>query len=153
MSHYRRKTIKIEHTVLLLFRSNHFNAAVERKRIIHSSLFCFGEQTYDHDVLKETTSSYDYKYFENLKTLKMSLLNQAAVEALCSATYLENYLDCVENMPDDLQRSVSEMRELDLQCNGALKLNACCVIRSEEIILINFKSLYTNFNMLFSCVN
>lgn len=41
------------------------------------------------------------------------MLNQAAVEALCSATYLENYLDCMENLPDDLQRSVSLLRELD----------------------------------------
>jgi len=43
----------------------------------------------------------------------MSMLNQAAVEALCSATYLENYLDCMENLPDELQRSVSLLRELD----------------------------------------
>ncbi|XP_064608857.1 inhibitor of growth protein 1-like isoform X2 [Liolophura sinensis] len=46
----------------------------------------------------------------------MSMLNQAAVEALCSATYLENYLDAMENLPDDLQRSVSQLRELDSQC-------------------------------------
>lgn len=51
----------------------------------------------------------------------MSMLNQAAVEALCSATYLENYLDCLENLPDDLQRSVSQMRELDSQTCDLLK--------------------------------
>lgn len=48
----------------------------------------------------------------------MSMLNQAAVEALCSATYLENYLDTMENLPDDLQRVVTQMRELDIQCRG-----------------------------------
>ena len=47
-----------------------------------------------------------------------SMLNQAAVEALCSATYLENYLDCMENLPDDLQRVVSNLRELDAQTKG-----------------------------------
>jgi len=45
----------------------------------------------------------------------MSMLNQAAVEALCSAAYMENYLECMENLPDDLQRSVSLLRELDSQ--------------------------------------
>ena len=48
----------------------------------------------------------------------MSMLNQAAVEALCSATYLENYLDCMENLPDDIQRIVSQLRELDSVSTG-----------------------------------
>ncbi len=48
----------------------------------------------------------------------MSMLNQAAVEALCSATYLENYLECMENLPDDLQRIVSQLRELDSSTQG-----------------------------------
>lgn len=48
----------------------------------------------------------------------MSMLNQAAVEALCSATYLENYLECMENLPDDLQRVVSQLRELDAATTG-----------------------------------
>ena len=52
----------------------------------------------------------------------MSMLNQAAVEALCSATYLENYLDCMDNLPDDLQRSVSLLRELDSQTGGNLSV-------------------------------
>ncbi len=41
--------------------------------------------------------------------------NQAAVEALYSATFVEDYLDCVENLPDDLQRQLSRLRELDLR--------------------------------------
>ena len=52
------------------------------------------------------------------------MLNQAAVEALCSGTYLENYLECMENLPDDLQRSVSQLRELDLQTAGLFFLYA-----------------------------
>lgn len=51
----------------------------------------------------------------------MTMLNQAAVEALCSATYLENYLDTMENLPDDIQRIVTQMRELDIVCRGIYK--------------------------------
>ena len=40
--------------------------------------------------------------------------NQAAVEALYSATFVEDYLDCVENLPNDLQRHLSRLREYDL---------------------------------------
>ena len=40
--------------------------------------------------------------------------NQAAVEALYSATFVEDYLDFVENVPDDLQRHHSRLRELDM---------------------------------------
>ena len=56
--------------------------------------------------------------FETWAGLKMSILNQAAVEALCSATYLENYLETMENLPDDLQRIVTQLRELDIQCRS-----------------------------------
>ncbi|KAJ9588775.1 hypothetical protein L9F63_017934 [Diploptera punctata] len=49
------------------------------------------------------------------------MLNQAAVEALYSATYVENYLDCVENLPDELQRHLSRMRELDVTYQAYLK--------------------------------
>lgn len=45
----------------------------------------------------------------------MSMLNQAAVEALCSATYLENYLECLDSLPEELQRNISNIRELDAQ--------------------------------------
>ena len=48
----------------------------------------------------------------------MTMLNQAAVEALCAASYLENYLECMDSLPDDLQRVVSQLRELDSQTNG-----------------------------------
>ncbi|KAL5012392.1 hypothetical protein ScPMuIL_010943 [Solemya velum] len=63
----------------------------------------------------------------------MSMLNQAAVEALCSATYLENYLDAMENLPDDLQRVVTQLRELDIQCKDIINdLNYHHVIFKQE---------------------
>lgn len=46
------------------------------------------------------------------------MLNQVAVEALYSATYVENYLDSVENLPGDVQRHMSRIRELDVQHNS-----------------------------------
>lgn len=49
------------------------------------------------------------------------MLNQAVVEALYSATFIENYLDCVENLPDDIQRHVSRLRELDATCQTYLR--------------------------------
>lgn len=48
------------------------------------------------------------------------MLNQTSTEALLSATYVENYLDCVENLPNDLQRQLSRMRELDVTYRGKI---------------------------------
>ncbi len=42
------------------------------------------------------------------------MTNQAAVEALYSATFAEDYLDTVEDLPNDLQRHLSRLREHDL---------------------------------------
>jgi inhibitor-of-growth protein 1 len=48
--------------------------------------------------------------------------NQAAVEALYSATFVEDYLDCVENLPNNLQIFITKLREFDLiQYNEFLK--------------------------------
>ena len=55
-------------------------------------------------------------FFSTLCFAKM--LNQVAVEAIYSATYLENYLDSVENLPNDLQRHISRMRQLDVDFQG-----------------------------------
>ncbi|XP_014218838.1 inhibitor of growth protein 1 [Copidosoma floridanum] len=44
------------------------------------------------------------------------MLNQATVEALYSTNYVDDYLDCVENLPNDLQRHLSRLRELDATC-------------------------------------
>jgi len=48
----------------------------------------------------------------------VTMLNQAAIDALCSAAYLETYLDCVDDLPNDLQRPVTMLRELDCGTNG-----------------------------------
>lgn len=44
------------------------------------------------------------------------------MEALYSATYVENYLDSVENLPDDAQKFFSRIRELDIQYRSELHL-------------------------------
>lgn len=49
------------------------------------------------------------------------MLNQVAVEALYSATYLENYLDSVENLPNDLQRHLSRLRQLEVDFQAILQ--------------------------------
>lgn len=52
------------------------------------------------------------------------MLNQVAAEALYSATYVDNYLDSVENLPDDIQRYVSRIREIDVQHQGELRFDS-----------------------------
>lgn len=44
------------------------------------------------------------------------------MEALYSATYVENYLDSVENLPDDAQKYFSRIRELDIQYRSELDI-------------------------------
>ncbi|XP_049886172.1 inhibitor of growth protein 1 isoform X2 [Pectinophora gossypiella] len=65
------------------------------------------------------------------------MLNQTATEALLSATYVENYLDCVENLPNDLQRHLSRMRELDVTYRECVRdaesyLALCIAPHTEE---------------------
>lgn len=45
------------------------------------------------------------------------MINQVS-EALYSATYVENYLDYVENLPNDVQRHLSRIREIDVEYRG-----------------------------------
>lgn len=45
------------------------------------------------------------------------MINQVA-EAIYSATYVENYLDYVENLPNDVQRHLSRIREIDVEYRG-----------------------------------
>lgn len=40
------------------------------------------------------------------------------IEAVYSATYVENYLESVENLPDDVQKYLSRIREIDVQYRG-----------------------------------
>lgn len=42
-----------------------------------------------------------------------TMQNAAAVEALYSATYAENFLECMENLPNELQKNISRLREYD----------------------------------------
>lgn len=42
-------------------------------------------------------------------------------EAINSATYVDNYLDSVENLPDDVQRQLSRIRDIDVQYRGKTK--------------------------------
>lgn len=54
------------------------------------------------------------------------MINQVGAEAMYSATYVENYLDSVENLPNDVQRYLTRIREIDLQYRGKLlKLYIC----------------------------
>lgn len=62
------------------------------------------------------------------------MLTQLSVEALYSATYVENYLDCVENLPDDLQRLLSRMRELDVTYRGLYFLSRTVVFFRDNIV-------------------
>ena len=40
--------------------------------------------------------------------------NQRAVEAVYSATYVEDYMDAIENLPDEIQRQLTRIREMDI---------------------------------------
>ncbi|KAM3961171.1 inhibitor of growth protein 2 [Aphomia sociella] len=65
------------------------------------------------------------------------MLSQTSTEALLSATYVENYLDCVENLPNDLQRHLSRMRELDVTYRECVRdaethIAVCTASNTEE---------------------
>ena len=59
-------------------------------------------------------SDFESVLFTKIHEKLVKMQNQAAVEALYSATFVEDYLDCVENLPNDLQRHLSRLREFDL---------------------------------------
>lgn len=71
------------------------------------------------------------------------MLNQTSTEALLSATYVENYLDCVENLPNDLQRHLSRMRELDVTYRG--KLLIYNIYSSSHHIHKHYRVFYVTF--------
>lgn len=45
------------------------------------------------------------------------VVNQSAVEAMYAGTALDTYLDCVDHLPNEIQRFVSQLHELDLRSN------------------------------------
>ncbi|XP_054719670.1 inhibitor of growth protein 1-like [Uloborus diversus] len=49
------------------------------------------------------------------------LLNHAALEAINSAVYMEDYMDFVENIPDDIQRNITQLRQIDLEYQEILQ--------------------------------
>lgn len=53
----------------------------------------------------------------------------SAEPKMYSATYVENYLDSVENLPNDVQRFLTRIREIDLQCKGKYLYNGAMVQR------------------------
>lgn len=59
-------------------------------------------------------------------------MNQVAVEALYSATYVENYLDSMDNLPDDVQKYFSRIRELDIQFRSK------CLLCPNPVVLFSF---------------
>lgn len=49
------------------------------------------------------------------------MASTSAEPKMYSATYVENYLDSVENLPNDVQRYLTRIREIDLQCRGKIR--------------------------------
>uniref|UniRef100_A0A8D9DWE8 Inhibitor of growth protein n=1 Tax=Cacopsylla melanoneura TaxID=428564 RepID=A0A8D9DWE8_9HEMI len=49
------------------------------------------------------------------------MLNQAVLEAMYSVPYVETYLDVVENLPDEIQRYLTKIRELDVSYHAYMK--------------------------------
>lgn len=64
------------------------------------------------------------------------MINQVA-EALYSATYVENYLDYVENLPNDVQRHLSRIREIDVEYRGD-----CYVLKKSTFLLKYLVNLF-----------
>lgn len=52
------------------------------------------------------------------------MLNHTPEEALLLVKYVQNYLDSIDNLPDDVARHLSRMQELDINYQGkTLRLN------------------------------
>lgn len=50
------------------------------------------------------------------------MLNQVVSEAIISAKYVDHYLDAVENLPDEIQRFITRIRELDVKYRSEYSL-------------------------------
>ncbi|XP_072171644.1 inhibitor of growth protein 2-like [Diadema setosum] len=48
-------------------------------------------------------------------------MSQSAANMHQTTTYVEDYLDCIESLPNDLQRNVSQIREIDNAYQSVLK--------------------------------
>ncbi|XP_058804092.1 inhibitor of growth protein 1-like [Phymastichus coffea] len=49
------------------------------------------------------------------------MLSQAIVDTIYSTKFIQNYFDCIENLPLQLQRYLSRLRELDATCQIYLR--------------------------------
>lgn len=47
-------------------------------------------------------------------------MTNTALEAMYAGSALETYLECVEHLPNDVQRYVTELRDLDMKSNGKI---------------------------------
>ncbi len=47
---------------------------------------------------------------------------QALLENILSNPFINHFVDCIENLPNNLQYLLSELRNIDLQVNGKLQL-------------------------------
>lgn len=49
-------------------------------------------------------------------------------DSIYIATYVQNYLDSIENLPDDVSRQLSRMRELDITYQGRLPIGLIIIL-------------------------
>lgn len=81
------------------------------------------------------------------ETDSSKMINHAAIEAMNSAVYIENYMDFVENVPDDIQRNITQLRELDLQYQGNSLYVSYCFL----FVLIFHGLLYIPYLPAYKC--
>lgn len=62
--------------------------------------------------------------------------------------YVEEYLDLVESLPFDLQRSVSLMKEIDAKYQGKRLNSALTDVQDTKISFIAFYKIMTQLNNL-----
>ncbi|XP_046670011.1 inhibitor of growth protein 1 [Homalodisca vitripennis] len=60
------------------------------------------------------------------------MLNHSDVDSIYIATYVQNYLDSLDNLPEDVSRQLSRMRELDVTYQAFLK----DIDHQKDIILV-----------------
>lgn len=49
------------------------------------------------------------------------MLNHSDVDSVYIATYVQNYLDSLDNLPDEVARQLSRMQELDITYQGKVE--------------------------------
>ena len=49
------------------------------------------------------------------------MIMQASLENLLNNPFVNHFVDCIENLPNNLQFLLSELRDIDSQVNGKLE--------------------------------